>query len=619
MNTREIASKCFGEYTLDQQKRVLLKNGELLQLMPKAFDLLSYMVLNAGRVMTKDELMGAVWPDTVVEESNLSLNISILRKTLGEKPSENRYIATIPGQGYKFVADVVSTQEDEAPLIEEMPGRRASPPPAALVSRRIAFYGLLVLAVIVLVVTGVWYRYFNGSKDSGRIRTIAVLPFKPIVPEQRDAALELGMADTLISKLSESGELVVRPVSSVRQFDSIDQDALEAGKQLAVESVLDGSIQRAGSKIRVNVRLLRTKDGRSLWNATYDEEVADIFAMQDSITRKAAEALRVKFGGRPPYTSNLAAYQLYMRGRLQVLKATRPELVAGIESFRRAIELDSQYSLAHTGLADAYRTLALGGERRPFDVLPQAKAAAMRAVELDETLAEAHTVLASTLFWCDWDWAGAEQHFRRALELDPNNADAHSEYAFLLSNLGRHDDALAVARRSLELDPLNVRANARYGQFLNHAGRTDEALAVLWRTIELDPEYWLAYQFAASAYLARGENSQALTAAETAKRLNPESTRPIAYGGYAKAKLGDHASAKADLALLIRSENERYVPHVNIAVLQLALGDRDAALTSLERAESEKDPWMTFLKVDPIWSELKSDPRFETVRRSMGL
>jgi DNA-binding winged helix-turn-helix (wHTH) protein/TolB-like protein/Flp pilus assembly protein TadD len=618
MNAPETGVKRFDDYVIDSRKRLLSRDGEPLPLMPKAFDLLNYMVENAGRVLEKDELLSAVWPDTLVEESNLSLNISILRKALGEKPAENRYIATVPGRGYKFVAEVQSGSNGDAAAREGSTEATLDSPPVAA-HPRWKYYAAFGAVAVAAAAAFAWFSLSPGETGGGKIRSIAVLPFKPLVKDQRDEALELGMADTLISKLADSGELIVRPISSVRRFDSIDQDALEAGRQLGVEAVLEGSIQRTEEKIRVNVRLLRTADGSSIWNATYDEQMADIFVLQDSISRRAAEALRIRLGGRPPYTSNLEAYQLYMLGRLQVLKATRPEVLAGIDNFRRAIDLDSNYALAHVGLADAYRTLSLGGEMRPLEVLPQAKVAALRAAELDDSLAEAHTVLAYALFWCDWNWADSEAHFRRALELNPNSADAYSEYAFLLSNLGRHEEALAAIRRALELDPLNVRTNARYGQFLNHAGRTDEALVILARTTELDPDYWLAYQFATSVHLVRGEYSEALAAAETTKRLNRESTRPYAYGGYAKAKLGDREGAKEDLDALLAAATERYVPNVNIAVLQLALGDREGALASLQRAAVEKDPWMTFLKVEPIWFELNGDPRFESIRRSMGL
>jgi len=605
----------FGEYVLDPQKRLLWKDGDSIPLMPKAFDLLRYLAENHGRVIDKDELMSAVWPDTVVEESNLSQNISILRRALGEKRAQNLYIATVPGTGYKFVADV----ELEGPGKAPEPVTSAQAPDLGTRSRWRVFAIPVGILLVILASVFVWNRAADPP-TSNAIRSIAVLPFKPVNSDQRDEILEIGMADTLIMKLSESTDIVVRPLSSVRQFASVDQDALEAGRRLGVEAVLEGTLQRVGETVRVNVRLFRTDDGRSLWGATYDEDVSDIFALQDAISQKAAGALRVRLReAREPYTRNMDAYQIYMKGRLSVLKATRPETLEGIEYFRRAIELDANYALAYAGMADAYRTLALGGEMRPAEVFPQTRAAAQRAAELDDSLAETHTALAASLLWCDWNWTESETHFKRALELNPNNADTHSEYAFLLSNLGRHEEALALAQRALELDPLNLRTNARYGQFLLHAGKTEQALAVLRRTMKLDPEYWLAYQFATSTHLVRKEYAEAISMAETTKRLNTVSTRPIAYGGYAKAKLGDPQPARRALEELNALAKQKYVPNVNIAVLQLAVGQRDEALTSLERAAAEKDSWMTFLKVEPIWFELRGDPRFESLIQSMRL
>jgi DNA-binding winged helix-turn-helix (wHTH) protein/TolB-like protein len=468
MEVGENAVKRFGDYRLDTNKRALYKGDEPISLMPKAFDMLCYLVENNARVIGKDELLEAVWPDTIVEESNLSQNISILRKVLGEKPAENRFIATVPGRGYKFVADVASD-----PPVVYVPAPSASghdsPPdkrPARELpggnSRFLIFGAVTGLCVALLLVGFYWYRNSRSdAKPAGSVRTIAILPFKPLAQNERDETLELGMADTLISKLGDSPELIVRPLSSVRRFSAFDQDALEAGRQLGVEAVLDGSIQRSGDTIRVNVRLLGTDDGSAIWSAIYDEPASDIFKLQDAISSRVAGALRIRLGkARAPYTSNLDAYRLYMTGRLQVLRATRPELLQGIRSFRLAIELDPNYALAYAGMADAYRTLALGGELRPSEVFPEARAAAQRAVQLDDSLAEAHTVLGSTLFWCDWDWPGAEERFKRALQLNPNIADTHSEYAFLLSNVGRHEEALVMIRTALELDPLN-RPNER--------------------------------------------------------------------------------------------------------------------------------------------------------------
>src|SRR5205807_259200 len=247
------------------------------------------------------------------------------------------------------------------------------------------------------------------------IRNLAVLPFTPLVAEHRDAALELGMADALISKLG-GGEIIARPVNSVRKYVELDQDPLAAGRELGVESVLEGSIQRWGDYIRVTVRLVNVSDGASLWTGTFDEKFTNIFAIQDAIAEKVAGAL-----------------------------APQPEIQKAISYFQQAIDLDRDYALAYVGLADAYRSFPLNSDMPPNEFFPRAKAAVQKAIEIDDTLAEAHAVLGFTIFWYDWDWGAAEGQYRRALELDPNSADAHLAYAHLLSNTGRHAEALAEA------------------------------------------------------------------------------------------------------------------------------------------------------------------------------
>jgi DNA-binding winged helix-turn-helix (wHTH) protein/tetratricopeptide (TPR) repeat protein len=578
MGERQAQIYEFGDFRLDAAKRLLLKRGgEAVPLTPKVFDTLLYLIEERGTVLTKDELMAAIWPDTVVEENNLGQNISKLRGVLGESRGEHRYILTVPGRGYRFVADVKTS----AP--------RADAPSDAAVN------------------------------------TLAVLPFKPLVVETRDASLEMGMADTLIARLSNIREVVVRPVSSVRKYVEMDQDPLAAGRELGAESVLDGSIQRWGDNIRVTVRLMRVADGASLWAGIFDEKFTNIFAVQDAIAEKVAGALAPRLGREEKkrltkrHTRNAEAYELYVRGRYHALKATPPEIQTAISYFRQAIDLDPDYALAYVGLADAYRSLPLNSDMHPNEFFPRAKAALQKAVEIDDTLAEAHAVLGFTIFWYDWDWGAAEGQYRRALELDPNSADAHLAYAHLLSNTGRHTEALAEAKRARELDPLNLRNNALEGQFLNHAGRTDEALARLRKTFELDPNYLLAHLFAWSAYVEKGMYVEAAAEARRARELNDLSAQPGAYLGYALAKSGRRREALAELEGLLELLAERYVPPYLVALVYHGLGERDEALAWLERGFEQRDPKMVFLLVEPKWNNLRDDQRFQDLLRRVGL
>jgi len=361
-----------------------------------------------------------------------------------------------------------------------------------------------------------------------------------------------------------------------------------------------------------------------LWTGTFDEKFTDIFIVQDAISTKVAAALALKLSGDEKmrltrrYTENVEAYQLYLRGRFHIFKLTPPEMNKGISYFQQAIAIDPGYALAYAGLADAYRSLALGGELLPTEFLPKAKAAAQKAIEIDETLSEAHTALGMTIFWYDWDWNEAENQFRRALELNPNSAEAHLFYAHLLSNTGRHAEALFEIKLARELDPLFPFANALEGLFLIHAGQTDEALARVQKTVELEPNFWMPYLFASWAYIEKEMYAEAINEARRARKLSPVQTTAISFDGYALAKSGRRDEARAVLQELLKLSTERFVPPYHIALVYNGLGEQDETFAWLERGFQQRDPKMTFLKVEPKWNNLRSDARFVDLMRRMN-
>ncbi len=646
----------FEDFRLDAVKRLLLRcNGEQIPLSPKVFDTLLYLVQHPGKNIEKDDMMSAIWADTIVEENNLSQNISILRRLLGEKRGEHRFIATIPGYGFKFVASVRVSRsagfesdhlkslndseseieqwellnESESSLKSQISNFRsdtddAKPRTESGTTKRFRFAIAGVLITLALGSLGLYLWRGNEIFTDRPIRTIAVLPFRPLVAEFRDEALELGMADALISRLGDNHEIVIRPLSSVRKFGNLDQNALQAGRSLDVDSVLDGSIQHWGDKIRVNVRLLKVADGSLLWTGTFDENFTDIFVVQDAISNRVASALALRLdngekgGINKKYTKNLEAYQLYLKGRLQILKLTPAESQKGIAYFQEAIEIDPNYALAYVGLASAYRSLALAAEMPPSEFLPKAKAAAQKAIDIDETLAEAHAELGYNIFWYDWDWSLAESHDKRAIELNPNSSEAHFAYAHLLSDLGRHTEALAAVRRARDLDPLNLKADVAEGQFLLYAGQTDDALAKLQRALEIDPNYWFAHMWASSAFIDKGMYAEGISAADKALALSDVNTLTSAFAGYALARSDKQAEARVVLAKLLKSSRDRYVPPYNIALIYNGLGDRHEALAWLERGFAERDPRMVFLKVEPKWNNLREEPRFIDLMKRMN-
>ena len=568
----------FGDFRVDATKRLLLgRDDEPLPLTPKAFDTLLYLVEHSEAVLDKEELLKAIWPDTIVEENNLNQNISALRRVLGENRGEHRYIVTVPGRGYRFVAEVRTHTT-----------RRQTPAAAT-------------------------------------VKAIAVLPLMPLVAEHRDAALELGMADTLIAKLSNIRKLIVRPISSVRQYVNLDQDPLAAGQELGVESVLEGSIQRWGDAIRVTVRLINVSTGAALWAGSFDEKFTDIFAVQDAIAERVAGALALQLGYEERqrltrrYTENAEAYELYLKGRFHVNKLTPPDMQTAISYFQRAIEFDPAYALAYVGLANAFLRIPLAGERPSTEFYPKAKEAAQKAIEIDDTLAETHAALGWIIFWYEWNWSETENQFRRALELDPNDADSHLGYAHLLSNTGRHEEGLAEVKRARELDPLNLLSNALEGQFLLHAERPDEALARLRKTLELEPHFWLACLFASSAYIEKGMFAEAVAEAHKARDFSGGSTHAMAFDGFALAKSGKQAEARGVLEELLKLSTQRYIPPYHLALVYNCLDERDETLAWLERGFEQRDPKMTFLKVEPKWNNLRDDPRFVSLLKRLKL
>jgi DNA-binding winged helix-turn-helix (wHTH) protein/TolB-like protein/Flp pilus assembly protein TadD len=629
----------FDDFRLDAARRVLLRRGEPLPLTPRVFDTLLYFVRHHGRVLEKDELMGAIWPDAFVEENNLNQNVSMLRRALGESRGENRYIVTVPGRGYRFAADVRTLADENAREGAEvgLPGRNSTPAHVApaylpLPERRAGrirgrVWPAVCAGVLVAALgAGAFYLQRGGTRTATDppVRILAVLPFKPLVEEGRDEALELGMADTLIAKLSTSRDLVVRPISSVRRYGGVEQDPVAAGGELGVEAVLDGTIQRWGDRIRVTARLLSISDNRALWAGQFDEKFTDIFEVQDSISERVAGELALRLTSEERallakrYTADTEAYELYLKGRY-FWSQLRPEsLRKAIGFYEEAIGRDPHYALAYAGIGDCYSRLPITSDVPSREAMPKAREATLRALEIDERLAEAHAALGWIKFFDEWDWEGAEREHRRALEINPNYSLAHLGYATLLSCLGRHEVALAEADRALRLDPLSLVAGALKGQSLFLARRYPQAIDHLHRTLEINPNFWLAQLQLGRSYEREGRYEEALEAFRKAREAGG-TTEAISLSGYTYAVSGRREEAERTLRELKAISEQSYVPPYNVALVNHGLGDSDEVLRWLERAYDERDAHMVLLGVDPKWDALRSDPRFVSLARRMNL
>ncbi len=457
------------------------------------------------------------------------------------------------------------------------------------------------------------------------IRSMAVLPFKPLVPSSRDESLEMGMADTLIHRLSNIRQLTVRPLSAVRQYARLEQDAVAAGREQKVDAVLDGNIQRAGEKIRVTVRLVRVADGGEMWSEQFDENLKDIFALQDSVSEKVARQLAVTLTVEERelltkrHTGDVEAYRLYMSARYHLNRLTDDGFRKALDYFQGAVERDPDYALAHAGLADAFNALGGFNALPPKESFPKAKQAALKALELDEHLAEAHISLANVEFFYYWNPLGAEDNFQSALKINPSSSDSHQMYGFYLAARGRFDEALGEMQRAQELEPVSIVGITGMGEVFHLARRHDEAIAVFRKALEMDPNFGFAYWGLGRAYTEKGMYDEAIVAFQKAIPLSGDSPDEPADLARAYARSGRQAKARVIIGELKEQSKKRYVGSTTFASIYGALGEKDEAFVWLEKAYQARSDTLLYLMVDPMYDNLRSDPRFSDLVRRLNL
>jgi tetratricopeptide (TPR) repeat protein len=419
--------------------------------------------------------------------------------------------------------------------------------------------------------------------------------------------------------------MIVRPLSAVRKYTSLEQDAAAAGREQKVDAVLDGSIQRSGDKIRVSVRLVRVEDGREIWTEQFDEKFTDIFSVQDSVSNKVSGVLAVALTGEEKdlltkrQTSNVEAYQLYLLGRYHLNRLTDDGFKKGRDYFQQAIDKDPKYALAYTGLADAYNRLSGWNALAPKEGFPKAKAAASKALELDEGLTEAHTQMGVVKLLHDWDFAGAEGEFKRAIEINESNSDAHYMYGLYLSTTERSDEALAEMRRAQELEPLTLEKITGMGDVFYYQRQYDRAIEQYRRALEMDPNSGFAHWALGNVYLQKGMYEEAIAEYKRSIPLSGDSPDEPGSLACAYALSGKRREAQAVIEELNERSKLSYISPVVIAFIHAALGEKDQAFAGLDKAYDGRDYILVFLKVDPMFDRLRSDPRFADLMRRVGL
>ncbi|MEP7138912.1 MAG: winged helix-turn-helix domain-containing protein [Caldimonas sp.] len=634
----------FHEFALQVESRRLLgAGGQVVELTPRLFDALLHLVERPGELLEKDRLLTELWPGLVVEENNLSQSVSALRRALGDDAQRSRFIQTVPRRGFRFVAPVavVDTSDERAAASAAKP---EEPPPGAVVPETVAiaaatplprpasrrtFAVALGAGALAATAAGVSaWRWWPARRPAspGRSSTLAVLPFKPIVAGTGDELLQIGMAESLVARLSNLPGVAVRSVGSVRRYRGIEQDPIAAAQELDVTWVVDGSIQRVGSRVRITARLLNTASGEAAWSGSFDERYDDMFDLQDSISTKVAQVLaphlergdRLRLAGAGG-TRQLDAYQLYLAARQNAQGIKAAGLLKSIDLYRQAIDLDPSYAQAWSGLGESYRRMVFGADGEPRIVLAEAKRANERAVELDPELAEGHAGLGWNRFWYDWDWGGAAASFDTALGLNASEANAHFGYAQLLEALGRNEEALEHLRRARESDPMSLILLTLESSSLIGAGRIAEARQRLQRVFDIDRDFWVARMLESYLLIADGKTEAGIETMALADQLSDGSSQAAAALGNLLARKGQTERARAVLQRLVDLSRSRYVPPTSIGLIHAGLGDREAALTALEQAFAVRDVRMTLVKYDGRWKPVSDDRRFAALMQRMKL
>jgi TolB-like protein len=596
-NKLRIVAYEFGPFRLDLVVRQLFHQNKPIPLSSRTFDILKLLIESREQVMTKRELIRRIWLGQFVGENNLTVRMSALRKVLSESV-ENRFIETVPGYGYRFVSRVHEVLSE------------------------------------------------YGEPHEWLVDSLAVLPLINANNQQRLNYLCDGLTESLIASLSQIANLRVMARSTVFRFKGRQLDPQEVGRELGVRAVLAGKVNQVNDSLILNIEMIDVKDGAYLWGARYECQVTDLIGFQEGLAREVAENLQIRLSKveesriAKRYTENPEAYNLYLKGRHFWNKRSVGGVKKAIEYFRSAIRHDPRYSLAFAGIADAYIVLSSYGLRPPKETMRKAKAAALKALELDDQLAEAHVSIGNIKSSFEWDWAGAEGEFKRAIGLNPYYAPAHQYYANFLAKVGRIDQAIAEIHKAQEIDPLSLSVNLTMTKIYQFARRYDEALRKVREILEIEPLFGPANGVMGLLYLDIGRYQEAIAQVKALLRFSagdykvahvrarkpgqrsplPDSDpEAVALLGYTYALAGKRNKALKILDELGELIKQRYVEPHCLALVYIGLGDKDKAFEWLDRAIRDRSSSPTFIKVAPFFDSLKTDPRYDALVRRFGL
>jgi TolB-like protein/DNA-binding winged helix-turn-helix (wHTH) protein/lipoprotein NlpI len=609
----------FGIFQLDLKARELHKAGVKVKLQDQPLRVLAMLVEHAGQVVTREELQQKIWPTDVYVTFDQGLNNAIkkVRDALGDSADNPRFVETISKRGYRFVAPVNAVQERS---YESRPRFGLS------VFRSTTWIALVAACLLSALGYWTWHRAVMRARPSSERAVLAVLPFDNLSHDPDQEFFSDGLTEEMIAQLGKLNpkRLNVIARGSVARYKSSSLAANQIGRELGADYLLQGSVRRDSGRVRITVQLIEARDQTDLWTESYDRELKDILALQDSVARTIASQIRITLTAEQQTRLANArsvdpeAYEAYLKGRYYWNKRTADGMQKGSTYFQQAIDRDPTYGAAYSGLADCNSGLAWHGFTSPAQAVPQAEAAARKAIEIDPQSAEAHASLGLVLHH-RWDWQGAESEFKRALELDPQYANAHHWYGDYLSVKGRHDEALLEARRALKLDPLNLMISTWVALRYYLAQKYDLAVEQSRTTVELDPSFAAAHLVLGEAYRQTGRHEEALAELETAAKLSGDNPLYQAQLAVAHAVTGQRTEALRILTQLQKTSTERYVSPYGLAQLHAALNNKEQAFRWLQTAYDDRAVWMSYLAVDPVFDRYRSDPRFQDLLRRLRL
>jgi TolB-like protein/DNA-binding winged helix-turn-helix (wHTH) protein/Flp pilus assembly protein TadD len=617
----------FGVFEVDLEAGELRKSGMRQKLAGQPFRVLQLLLERPQEIVTREELQQRIWPKDTVVDYDLALKKAVnrVREVLGDSAESPHFIETIPRKGYRFIAPV--SGNGAAHSVAKAPTTEATTETPQS-SRNLYFRIVLALGTAALLLGVIaarsWWRR-SGTSAAPQIRSLAVLPMENLSADPAQEYFSDGMTDALITDLAQISSLKVISRTSSMQYKQTKKSLPEISHELNVDGIIEGTVQRSGDHVRITAQLIHGPSDKHLWAESYERDLRDVLALENDVARAISQEIQIKLS---PEQSALQsklrpidpdAYLLYLKGRYLWNNRDPQALKTAIAYFQQAVEKDPNQPLLYSGLASGYVLLGQYDVLQPKEVFPRARSAATKALQLDETLAEAHNALAAVDDY-EWDWPGAEREFRRAIELNPGDATSHQWYAELSSEvLGQHEEAIAEIKKAQSLDLLSPIINTIAGRILLFAGRRDEAIQQLRSTLEMNPNFAPVHFVLGNAYLQEGLTQEAVQEFQAATALSPSRTRYTGALACAYGRAGRSSEARKLLNRLIVLSKSGYVSSVDIAWVYAGLGEKDEAFASLEKAYDEHDPKLRWLKTEPIFEGLRSDPRFQNLIRRVGL